>query len=60
MNENRDDLEKELARLSSELEELHRALPAHSIRPHQLIAIEELENEIERIKSLLGKSSGHS
>jgi len=59
MNDNRDDLEKKLARLSSELEEMQKALPAHSIRPHQLLAIEELENEIERVKSLLRKSSGH-
>jgi len=60
MNENWNDLEKELARLSSELEEMKKALPAHSIRPHQLLAIEELEDEIERIKSLLNKSSDRS
>jgi archaellum component FlaC len=59
MNDNKADLKRELARLSSELEEMQKALPAHSIRPHQLLAIEELENEIERVKSLLHKSSGH-
>ncbi|OHD68965.1 MAG: hypothetical protein A2W19_07005 [Spirochaetes bacterium RBG_16_49_21] len=55
INNNKDNLEKELARLSSELEELQKALPAHSIRPHQMMAIEELETEIERIKLILNK-----
>ena len=30
------------------------ALPAHSIRPHQLLVIEELEEEIERKQKELG------
>jgi hypothetical protein len=39
-------LEKEIKRLLEEKEEREAALPAHSIRPHQIMAIEELENEI--------------
>jgi phosphoribosylanthranilate isomerase len=36
----------ELGKLKGELEERQAALPAHSIRPHQLIEIEELEEKI--------------
>ncbi len=39
-------LEKEIIRLLKEKEEREAALPAHSIRPHQIIAIEELESDI--------------
>jgi len=39
-------IENELERLKGELEERERALPAHSVRPHQLLAIEAVEEEI--------------
>ena len=39
-------LEEEIKRLGEEKAEREAALPAHSIRPHQILAIEELENEI--------------
>ena len=39
-------LAKELGQMKEELKERERALPPHSVRPHQLIAIEELEEEI--------------
>ena len=42
-------LEAELARLRTELQERKRNLPAHSIRPHQLLAIEALEGRIEAL-----------
>jgi phosphoribosylanthranilate isomerase len=42
----REELEKSIKDLKEELREREAALPAHSIRPHQLIAIEELEEEI--------------
>ena len=35
-----------LNELKEELREREAALPAHSVRPHQLLAIEELEEEI--------------
>ena len=41
-------LEEEIKRLLEEKEEREAALPAHTIRPHQIMAIEELENEISR------------
>jgi len=42
----REELEKNLKDLKEELREREASLPAHSIRPHQLIVIEELEEEI--------------
>ena len=51
---------KEIEVLKVELQEREKSLPAHSIRPHQLLAIEELEEKIrtlqERVKQL-GSSS---
>jgi hypothetical protein len=41
-------LEEEIKRLKMEKDEREAALPAHGIRPDQLIAIEDLENEISR------------
>ena len=47
---------KEIEILKVELQEREKSLPAHSIRPPQLIAIEELEEKIrtlqERVKEL--------
>jgi len=42
----REELEKSIKDLKDELREREASLPAHSIRPHQLIVIEELEEEI--------------
>jgi phosphoribosylanthranilate isomerase len=39
-------LQLRLARLTEELRQRVAALPAHSVRPHQLLAIEDLEEEI--------------
>jgi uncharacterized small protein (DUF1192 family) len=39
-------LKEEIQTLNEEKEEREAALPAHSIRPHQLLAIEELEEAI--------------
>jgi len=48
-------MDPEIIRLQEEIEKLkldktdrEAALPAHSIRPHQLLVIEELEEEIAR------------
>jgi SMC interacting uncharacterized protein involved in chromosome segregation len=46
MKENIQELKEDIARLKSELAEREAALPAHSVRPHQLMAIEDLEEEI--------------
>jgi hypothetical protein len=47
---------REIEILKIELQEREKSLPAHSIRPHQLLAIEELEEKIrilqERVQQL--------
>lgn len=48
MNSDINRLQDEIRRLKDEKADREEALPAHSIRPHQLLAIEELEEEIER------------
>jgi len=42
----REELKLNLASLTEELQQRAAALPAHSVRPHQIIAIEDLEEEI--------------
>ena len=41
-------LQEEIKKLQLDKADREAALPAHSIRPHQLLIIEELEEEIER------------
>jgi len=41
-------LQQEINKLKLDKADREAALPAHSIRPHQLLIIEELEEEIER------------
>jgi hypothetical protein len=54
-DETRKTMEERLRKLRAELEERKRSIPIHSIRPHQLIEIEELEEEIEElVKKLEG------
>ena len=43
---------REIEILKIELQEREKSLPAHSIRPHQLLAIEDLE---EKIRTLQGR-----
>jgi hypothetical protein len=55
-------LQEEIERLKLDKADREAALPAHSIRPHQLLVIEELEEEIERkqreMNHLLRKGEG--
>lgn len=46
-------LQADISRLKAELTEREAALPAHSVRPHQLLAIEDLEEEISRKQEVL-------
>ncbi len=55
--EEREDLEAKLAQLKARLAEWTASIPVHSIRPHQLIEIEELEDEIAALERRL-KSDG--
>jgi len=49
----REELEQEIAALEKELREREAALPVHSIRPGQIEAIEELEEQIREKRGLL-------
>ena len=53
-------LQEEIEKLKLDKADREAALPAHSIRPHQLLVIEELEEEIERkqkeLETLVGQS----
>lgn len=46
-------LQEEIKKLQLDKADREAALPAHSIRPHQLLVIEELEEKIERKKKEL-------
>lgn len=48
LNEN--ELKAEIKKLEEALQDREKALPAHSIRPNQLLVIEELEEAIEKKK----------
>ncbi len=50
-----EDLEKEIAELKAQLRDREDSLPAHSVRPHQILLIEELEAVIENRKKELSK-----
>lgn len=53
--ETREALEQELSRLRGQLEERRASIPIHSIRPHQLIEIEELEEAIQELEARLAQ-----
>ncbi len=44
------ELKKEIKELEEKLKDREDALPAHSVRPQQMLVIEELEIEIEKKK----------
>ena len=46
--ETREILEDKLRQMRAELEERKSTIPIHSIRPHQLIEIEELEKKLDQ------------
>lgn len=60
MNPKANKLKDEIARLRNELADREASLPKHSVRAHQIQAIEELEEEIDlkekELKLLLGNS----
>lgn len=51
--ETRGALLQKIGALKEELRDREKALPAHTIRPHQLLAIEDLEEEIRRLEEEL-------
>ncbi len=53
MDEAPADLIREIAKRKEELRERELSLPAHSIQPHQLMILEELENKINELEEKL-------
>ena len=54
--ETREAMERELNQLREQLKERRASIPIHSIRPHQLIEIEELEEAIQELEVRLAQS----
>lgn len=55
MESKKSKLEKEIKDLEEQLKDREAALPAHSVRPHQLQIIEDLEEKIQEKKKELEK-----
>ena len=53
MNAHMQQLQEDIRRLKAELAKREAALPVHSVRPHQLMAIEALEDEISQKQDAL-------
>jgi phosphoribosylanthranilate isomerase len=53
LHDKRKDLEAHSKKLTEELELRVAALPAHSVRPHQLLAIEDLEEQLAALEKQL-------
>ena len=49
----KEELKKEIQELEEKLKDREASLPAHSVRPQQMLAIEELETAIEEKKKEL-------
>jgi hypothetical protein len=56
----KEELGKEIKALEAELREREASLPAHSVRPQQLLAIEELETTISEKKKELTRVYGNA
>jgi chromosome segregation ATPase len=54
-NSKKERLLEEIEELKAKLRDREAALPAHSVRPHQVQEIEELEEEIARLEKMLGE-----
>ncbi len=50
---NESDIEK-IKRLEKEIEDLKGRIPAHTIRPHMIMELEKLEEELEELKRKAG------
>jgi len=53
LREEKEELMQRLRKLREDLKDREAALPAHSVRPHQILAIEALEDEIEAVERTL-------
>jgi cell division septum initiation protein DivIVA len=58
MGQNPEDLKVEIADLESRLERLKAQLPAHSLSPAMMIALDELEEQLAEARQRFAKISG--
>ncbi len=49
----RDEIEQRIGDLRERVEELERSIPAHSTKPHHVMLLEELEDQIEVLEKRL-------
>lgn len=49
---------RSIEEIEAELEDLRGRLPAHSVRPHMMIQLEELEDELEAAKKRAAAGNG--
>ena len=49
--------QERIAELETELAELEARLPKHSVPPAMIIELEELEDELERLKARIGRAA---
>lgn len=54
-NGKKERLLEEIQQLKAKLRDREAALPAHSVRPHQVQEIEELEEKISALEKMLGE-----
>ncbi len=53
MDDDHENMIREIKNLKTELQERELSLSAHSVRPHQLLIIEELENRLHELEEKL-------
>jgi len=49
---------RSIEEIEAELEDLRGRLPAHSVRPHMMMQLEELEDELEAAKKRAAEQKG--
>ncbi len=54
-NSKKERLLEEIQQMKAKLRDREAALPAHSVRPHQVQEIEELEEKIAALEKMLGE-----
>ncbi|MCZ7662569.1 MAG: hypothetical protein M5U22_06375 [Thermoleophilia bacterium] len=59
-NESLAELQARLSERRTELEEMKASLPAHTIRPHQMIRIEETEDDIRELERQIAELAAGS
>jgi archaellum component FlaC len=51
----REDIEHRIGELRERVEELERSIPAHSTKPHHIMQLEDLEDQVEALEKRLAE-----